>query len=190
MSQLVARILLALFVVPLGLIVYFISLFLFESNRRSYSDNSYEITLVATGVITWVFTAAYWMLLWRRQIRWSAQRITGTVLLFPAAAFIACVIGALFNHVERNIGYGFGGVIAPLAWLIGTIILWRETKAERAARITLTSADGVTCPTCGYNLTGLSDARCPECGTKFTLNDLFARQPHREAARLEKEISE
>lgn len=27
------------------------------------------------------------------------------------------------------------------------------------------------CPTCNYNLTGLTRYRCPECGNRFTLND-------------------
>jgi putative transposase len=30
------------------------------------------------------------------------------------------------------------------------------------------------CPHCGYNMTGLHEARCPECGTQYTLNELFA----------------
>jgi predicted Zn-ribbon and HTH transcriptional regulator len=33
----------------------------------------------------------------------------------------------------------------------------------------------MACPNCGYNLTGLREARCPECGSQFTLDELFAR---------------
>lgn len=28
------------------------------------------------------------------------------------------------------------------------------------------------CPKCGYNLTGLREARCPECGATYTLDEL------------------
>jgi len=63
-----------------------------------------------------------------------------------------------------------------LLWLAATIFLWRETPLERVERIKGSSKSAVTCPTCGYNLTGLSEARCPECGTRFTLDELLALQ--------------
>ena len=37
-------------------------------------------------------------------------------------------------------------------------------------------AKAITCPTCGYNLTGLTATRCPECGKQCTLDELFAAQ--------------
>ena len=43
----------------------------------------------------------------------------------------------------------------------------------------LTSALTILCPVCGYNLTGLREARCPECGGTFTLDQLAASQPQR-----------
>jgi hypothetical protein len=30
---------------------------------------------------------------------------------------------------------------------------------------------GLTCPRCGYNLTGLTRSECPECGLAFTIAD-------------------
>ncbi len=75
-----------------------------------------------------------------------------------------------------------GGVLAMLFWLFVTVFLWRETTAERAARVGGAGSSAVTCPTCGYNLTGLAEARCPECGTRFTLDELLASQPARVAA--------
>lgn len=30
---------------------------------------------------------------------------------------------------------------------------------------------GLSCPRCGYNMTGLTTSRCPECGCPFTLTD-------------------
>ena len=31
----------------------------------------------------------------------------------------------------------------------------------------------VHCPSCGYSLVGLHQARCPECGWQTTLDELF-----------------
>ncbi len=69
------------------------------------------------------------------------------------------------------------GILVIAGWLLATVFLWRETPAERAARLGRTGGSAVTCPSCGYNLTGLAEARCPECGTRFTLDELLAGQP-------------
>ena len=80
----------------------------------------------------------------------------------------------------------FCGITAtPLLWIVGTIFYWRETPTERAQRLARAGADTLTCPNCGYNLTGLREARCTECGAGFTLNDLLAAQPNRAAAEIE-----
>jgi hypothetical protein len=72
-----------------------------------------------------------------------------------------------------------------LLWVVATIFIWRETPAERAARVDRSGAGGVVCPTCGYNLTGLKGTRCPECGSEFTLDQLLADQPAKAQAELE-----
>ena len=79
---------------------------------------------------------------------------------------------------------GVGGACA--LWLIVTTVAWRETRRERSERLRAAGAGTVVCPTCGYNLTGLTEARCPECGSKFTLNELMAGQPSRAGVELEK----
>jgi DNA-directed RNA polymerase subunit RPC12/RpoP len=71
----------------------------------------------------------------------------------------------------------FGTILAPLLWLIATVFIWRETPAERGRRVRSAGNAGIACPTCGYNLTGLSESRCPECGNRFTLDELLAAQP-------------
>jgi predicted amidophosphoribosyltransferase len=69
----------------------------------------------------------------------------------------------------------------PIVWVLATVILWRETAAERLARMSrLVSHPTVLCPVCGYNLSGLREARCPECGGSFTLDELAASQPQRD----------
>ncbi len=65
---------------------------------------------------------------------------------------------------------------AIVMWLIATVFIWRETAGERAARVKGPGKRAVTCPTCGYNLTGSSECRCPECGSKFTVDELMGLQ--------------
>ena len=35
------------------------------------------------------------------------------------------------------------------------------------------AVEDISCPLCGYNLRGLTEARCPECGSKFTWDELL-----------------
>jgi rubrerythrin len=63
-----------------------------------------------------------------------------------------------------------------------TVLVWRETNAERAARLAAVGASEIVCPVCGYRMAGLREARCPECGAAFTIEQLVAAQPNRPAA--------
>jgi DNA-directed RNA polymerase subunit RPC12/RpoP len=128
----------------------------------------------------------YWTALWRKSIPWTPRRRRAP----KVAGGIGIVIGAigyfsfdLFGIDEVNLV--LLGILIPSLWLIATIIYWRETLAERAARLGRTGRANISCPTCGYNLTGLSEARCPECGSKFTLDELVARQPGAAAGEIE-----
>ena len=60
-------------------------------------------------------------------------------------------------------------------WLVLTLLIWRETPAERAERLQASAGKALFCPKCNYNMTGLYEARCPECGERFTLDQLHGR---------------
>jgi len=184
MSRLVARILLSIFLFPLGTIFYIVVMLVAEQSLRgmSYRHRDTRMFLAAT-VATWGAVAAYWCLLWRGGVRWNSFRVGGTFLAALGAGMagtVAGILGALFvgDSSGESFGMFIGGVLAILLWLIATVLIWRESAAERAERIKGSSKSAVTCPTCGYNLTGLSESRCPECGSKFTLDELMAMQMH------------
>lgn len=188
MSRLVARILLSIFMFPLAALLYTLCVVIgIDLNEwlRWYRARN-VVVFLTSDVITWAGVATYWILLWRQSVPWTPQRIRRT----QSAAVIAAVaatgsgfLAAVLPDVGAEFPSFVGGVIAIMLWLVATVLIWRETPGERSARVSGTSA--IVCPTCGYNLTGLTGTRCPECGSQFTLNELMAAQPSQAAAEIE-----
>jgi hypothetical protein len=186
MSHLVARILLALLMIPLAAIVYLVTFVVLM--EWVFSGWRWQITVFAlTSVVTWLFMAVYWTLLWRSSVRWSAPRILLTIVAAPAAVVPAAVIGIVVGQAEDELGMFVAGLVAIMLWMTSTVFIWRESATERAGRITRRGFGTVVCPGCGYNLTGLRESACPECGATFTLDELLAGQPDQAAAELEPE---
>jgi hypothetical protein len=77
-----------------------------------------------------------------------------------------------------------GGGVPPIVWVLATVLIWRETPQERMQRLAAGGAGTLACPICGYNMTGLREARCPECGVGMTLDELVAAQARRDAVAL------
>jgi hypothetical protein len=186
MSHLVARLLLSMLVFPLGALVYLVTLIVYDRMFGTRATFGARDEWIAAGVVCWAFIGVYWWLLWRRSVRWTAERAWLTI----AAMFGAVLAGTVFGWlvwiaVHQRDFTAFVGTTSPiLLWLVATCILWRESPTERADRLSASGRNAVVCPTCGYNLTGLTEPRCPECGSRFTLDQLLASQPHRVAAEL------
>ena len=188
MSQLIARILLTILLFPSATLVLFIAFILLE-DFRPLDDES---AMIVSAALTCGYMVGYWLLLWRRAVAWTPRRLqlTGWACAGAAALGIAlgCGLAAAVGYNGTMFGSMFGSLGGVIAWMIATIVVWRETPAERAARLSRAGADALVCPSCGYNLTGLRESRCPECGAAFTLNELLAAQPAR-AAGVEMEQS-
>lgn len=181
MSRLVSRILLSIFMFPLAAVFYIAVMVFSEQMMRgmAYRRDRETVMFLAGGVLTWVAVALYWFLLWRSAVVWNSRRVVGTFVSAAIALGVgiaAGVVAAAATMGEGSFGAFIGSVMTILLWLIGTVFVWRETTAERASRVTASSRSAITCPTCGYNLTGLTESRCPECGSKFTLDELLALQ--------------
>ena len=182
MSHLLARIMLALLMLPLAAVVYVITIAIFFEVRSSE-----ELGFLTADALGAAFVAVYWLLLWRREVRWTPVRIHGTWIAAIIALMPAALVGAIGSAaIEDAFGIFLGGVILVLVWLAATTLLWRESPRERARRVAGRGAGAIVCPVCGYNLTGLDRAACPECGGAFTLEDLFSAQPSQAQQQLER----
>jgi len=183
MSQLLARIMLALLMLPLGAMLYLIVVVtLLRLLGYRHEDWAFWIANAATAV----FVGAYWVALWRRAVTWTPPRVVKTLIAAGLCAFAGVVLGfALAEPVADSFGIFAGGALSILLWLVVTVFLWKDTPEERAARASGVTARAITCLTCGYNMTGLHEPTCPECGARYTLDELYASQADREQEQLE-----
>jgi DNA-directed RNA polymerase subunit RPC12/RpoP len=174
-TQLLARIMLALLMLPLASLVYMLTIIAVDGFRLFRGWRG-EMEFLLTGLVTGLFVAIYWVLLWLRTVRWTSGRVLGTLAFFFAAIVPSIALGMWMATFDDELGVFVGTVGTILLWLVATVFVWRETAAERAARFG-TGTDGssvIACPRCGYNLTGLASTQCPECGSRFTLDELLA----------------
>ena len=183
MSRLVSRILLAILMFPLASVFYIIVFVVGENWFRRNPSYYYPLEAYLFGIsalLTWILVAVYWCLLWKSSVKWTSDRIIFTIIAAVLALIIASLAAIAAGSVVSmpgGLSTFLGGILAIVLWLIATVLIWRETPAERALRLAASPSSVVSCPNCGYNLTGLTESRCPECGSKFTLNELLASQP-------------
>ena len=138
---------------------------------------------VVSGIVTSIFIASYWILLWRKSVIWNQRRPFATLAAAGAAIMIAIVLAIMIAAVVRyseSFPAFVGTVAAPLLWLVATVFICRRPNECAGHSVTAS----VVCPACNYNMTGLTTARCPECGAEFTLDQLFSSQPDRESKEL------
>jgi hypothetical protein len=184
MTATIARLILAMLILPVTGAVFLLG-FAAVVSRNSGRGPPGTLDVAILWIVVYAFVATYWVLLWRSTVRWTRARIRNTALAGLLALAGGGAFAAALVAVTRAIPYGIalllGGAGVPIIWVLATVILWRETSSERVARMSkLVSNPTVVCPTCGYNLSGLREARCPECGASFTLDELAASQPQRD----------
>lgn len=185
MTNLLARILLAMMLFPLAVTVYLVVLFPVMA-LTGYTRFGDTVSFLLTTGATALFVGIYWLRLWRHSVNWRAGRVRRTVLAAAGCVLAGVVVGTIMTWLTDintpSFGIFIAGLVAMVSWLPITIVLWKETPLERANRLRQAATDVLFCPRCGYNMTGLYEARCPECGAQFTLNQLYAAQQKPEIA--------
>lgn len=172
MTQLIARLMLAAMLLPLSVALLVMLTMLMSLNGN---PKPIEVTLLWVGVDG--FVVAYWLWVWKDLVHWTPSRRGWTVAAGGAAILVSTLFGAVVYLLGRPplaASIMVGGGPSPIVWVFLTILIWRESATERRDRLRSTGSQVIPCPVCGYNLTGLRDARCPECGASFTLNELMA----------------
>lgn len=184
MSATIARLILAMLILPATGAVFVLTFLAVIAWTRGGPPSAWAVGLV--WAVVYSFVATYWVLLWRSTVKWTPARVRHTVLagllaMAGGGAIAAAALALSRGQMPYGLSMLLGGGTVPIVWVLATVLLWRETAAERLARMSkLVSNPSVLCPVCGYNLSGLREARCPECGGSFTLDQLAASQPQRE----------
>jgi hypothetical protein len=112
-----------------------------------------------------------------RSLKW-ARRVAGWSGLF--AFWDWMVILFLSQVMSHTSHHGRGSLDAILAVIVavcvalgvallaillvsGMVAIVQQTRLRNLLR----AANGMLCPGCGYDLTGVGSGRCPECGRKY-----------------------
>ncbi len=173
MTRVVARLILCLVAMLVAPVIYFVILvILIEAvNIRPWGK-----AMALTTLITALITTLIWLSLWLGHVRWSAVRLGRTIGVFLAAVAAGAVVGGIVGALtkEEELAWVCAGMVWAICWFAGTTLACRESPAERMRRLRMLGVNAIACPNCGYNLTGLREARCPECGGEFTIDQLVA----------------
>jgi hypothetical protein len=177
MTRTVARLILAMLLLPCtGAVFILLFLALIPMSGAPSVD---RLLLMWCGL--YVFIGTYWILLWRDMVPWNRRRVMltalATALSLGGGLAVALACMQIVRELPFQIAILIGGGTVPITWVLSTVLLWRETAAERLGRLTANGMPALACPLCGYNLAGLTEARCPECGATYTLEQLVLSRP-------------
>ena len=178
MTRTVARLILAMLLLPCTGAVFLVLMLAIVAPTNGPPSVA---RLLLMWSLLYLFVGTYWVILWRDMVPWNRRRVMLTALAtvgsLAGGAAVAVVAIAFQRQLPPPIAVMFGGGTVPITWVLTTVLIWRETAAERLQRLTAHGMPVIACPLCGYNLAGLQEAKCPECGASFTLEQLILARP-------------
>jgi len=125
---------------------------------------------VCANVMAATVLAAGWVWAWRRGVNWAAANRRETAMLCLGLVVISGISGLIEADIEWIDSLRINLPLLCAGAFMG-LTAWRwPAKGAAGAE----SEVAPFCPACGYNMTGLQQARCPECGEAYTLDELFA----------------
>lgn len=96
----------------------------------------------------------------------STGKIIAACLFIAAIALAWFLLFSGLVQVDGGLTLIFYGMPCSLLLMLGGFCLFVLSPSKRPPK------HQMTCPACGYNMRGLTEARCPECGAEFTLDQL------------------
>lgn len=177
MTQIIARLILAMLMLPLAVIALAVSfaIVVAVAGKPEFTG------IIVAWVVTDCFVVIYWIAIWRSAVKWNTRRVQHTFAAVGVGiAAVACGVSGLLalGVIPLEPAVMFGSSLFPVTYVLATVFAWRESPEERLDRMRMLGPQTVACPICGYNLTGMREARCPECGAVFTLDELLMAQPN------------
>lgn len=153
-------------------LLFMFALWIFPTFWRIRGQELYLYTALSSCAILFVG----WMGIWRRSVYWSASRRLGTLIATIVCIAMAFAVTFFIDQsTARWAGAGsmFGAIVWAYTWVPATLIIWRDRASDLGIKNGDIGSISPRCVNCGYNLTGLREARCPECGTQYTLDVLL-----------------
>jgi len=149
-------------------------------NPRNYGGRFIPYVRDEELLIAWLAAGLLWLagLVWV----WSPQK-QKRPLLIACGATLAIALGVTMAGVAVDemftgdeefaiLGIFFVGLAAA-----GIVWTWAARAAVRRKPVLNDAGEvQVHCVACGYDMTGLREARCPECGRQYTIDELIAAQ--------------
>ena len=179
MTRTVARLILAMLLLPCTGAVFLLLILVIVAPAVPPPPAVWRLLVV--WFLLYTFVGAYWVMLWWDMVPWNRRRVgltvVATAVSLAGGAAVVFTSLAIYPALQLPPAMMFGGGTVPITWVLATVLIWRETAAERLARLTANGMPVIACPLCGYNLAGLTEARCPECGAKFTLEQVLLARP-------------
>ncbi len=137
------------------------------------SDFMITVWLVIAAIVWVPLVGWVW---YRATARWGWCWLAGfvTIAIGMAVASIGVLIEESYSG-DSEVAFtglmllGLGGVMMTWLWAI------RRGRQGRR-RVDEHGKLNVACPTCGYSMVGLREAKCPECGSDYALDELLALQ--------------
>ncbi len=184
MTRLLVRLVLAMLTLPICGAVFVAGMLLAVATAPGGGPPT-PIAVSLVWLVVYLVLGAYWTLVWAALVRWTARRVALTAIAALPSVAIALVFVLLASSLgpaapPGEIAAILGGGLPPIAWVFATMLIWRETAAERAERLARLGVEALRCPLCAYSMRGLHTSDCPECGARFTIEQLLSAQACRD----------
>src|SRR5256885_10726597 len=125
MTRTVARLILAMLLLPCTGAVFLLLIFLTVGRTAGPGPPPVGRLLLMWSLL-YVFVGAYWVVLWHDMVQWNLRRVTHTAIatVLSLAGGFAVALGCLaVNRLLPPIAVMIGGGTVPITWVLSTVLI-------------------------------------------------------------------